>query len=180
MSLGQFSSRKQWFGGDMTPAAVAEDLRNLRQELQRGFPGTNTNDNALTGYVGEYIESVVAATNFPATGVYGDFASVSLTAGDWDVTLQGEALINGATWTSCLIGLSSTSGNSATGLVVGSNRAYILFGSSSTTPAALSLTVVPYRISIAATTTYYYKYFAAYSSGGPPTLSGRISARRVR
>ena len=61
------------------------------------FKGTTTNDNALTGNVGEYVESVVEGANAGASTQFGDATSIILTAGDWDVTLIGEITINGGT-----------------------------------------------------------------------------------
>jgi hypothetical protein len=139
--------------------------------------GVATNSNASAGYVGEYIESVVGLTNFPATTNYGDLTSISLTAGDWDVTAVMTAIINAATFNGALaMGISVTSGNSTTGLVDGSNRAWIL----APTAVTDSTGCIPaYRISIASTTTVYLKFRAGFSAG-TPRAQGRLSARRVR
>lgn len=141
-----------------------------------GILGTATNDSASAGNVGEYVSSVVTATNFPATNVYGDLTSISLTAGDWDVTGIVDSTLNGATMTVAVGGVSTTSGNSATGLTVGSN----FFNSPPPTSAYDVQIVIPaYRISLSATTTVYLKYRASYSAG-TPQATGRLSARRVR
>lgn len=140
--------------------------------------GTTTNDSAAAGFVGQYIESVVGLGNVAASGALGDSSSISLTAGDWDVTAQGDFVLNtGVSITRTSLGISSTSGNSSTGLVSGSN----LHDSAAIPTAAAQsfITVGSYRVSIASTTTFYLKTRVNYSSGNPQ-FAGRISARRVR
>jgi len=133
--------------------------------------GTITNDSAASGFVGEYQESIISTTtNATTTAQYADLTSLSLTAGDWLVT----GFIN---WDS-RTGISSTSGNSATGLTSGDNIAASLFASSSTTPLNFPHTIT-YRVSIASTTTYYLKYRADYSAG-TPRAQGSLKARRIR
>src|SRR2546421_430181 len=51
--------------------------------------GTTTNDNAVSGNLGEYISSTVArgaAVTGAANGTYKDLTSIVLTAGDWDIS----------------------------------------------------------------------------------------------
>jgi hypothetical protein len=141
--------------------------------------GTVTNDDAASGYIGQYIESIVANTAFPATTVYGDLTSISLTAGDWDVSLTGNAFNNGGTWVGVRVGISQTSGNSGTGLTQGSSMLESVFASSATTPLWVPLSIPVLRISLASTTTIYYKFRGDYSAGSP-VLYGQLSARRVR
>lgn len=139
--------------------------------------GTTTNNSAGAGLVGEYVESVSSAgTNFPATANWGDLTSISLTAGDWDVTFTALASLSGATQTDWRIGISTTSGNSSAGLVTGSNT---LQSTAPTASANNSLTIASYRQSLSGTTTVYAKYFATFSAGTPQAY-GRLSARRVR
>lgn len=140
--------------------------------------GTTTNGNAAAGYVGQQIESVISTfTNYPTSTQFGDLTSISLTAGDWDVSAMIEATLNGATLTGDMrLGISTTAGNSTTGLVQGTNlvnmiQANTLYDS----PAVIPV----YRISLTATTTVYLKYRAAFSAG-TPQATGRISARRMR
>lgn len=146
------------------------------------FRGTTTNDSAAAGYVGQYTESVVAAgTSIPnATTQYGDLTSISLTAGDWDVTAVVSFVANGATVTAFDIGISTTSGNSGTGLAYGNNE--IDFAGGLTASAAftrMALVLPSYRVSIASTTTHYLKLYAAYTVA-TPQYGCRLSARRVR
>jgi len=69
----------------------------------RGFnsvahvPGTTTNDSAAAGQLGEYVQASGSA-NFSGSGSAQNFASMPLTAGDWNVA--GIAVFGGAGATS--------------------------------------------------------------------------------
>lgn len=141
--------------------------------------GTTTNDNARTGDIGEYVESVVGASNATTTGQYSDLTSISLTAGDWDVTAIVHWNVNGGSWSRLRTGISVTSGNSGTGLTLGSSEVLLNTTASGTVPDLSFLAVPVYRQSLSGTTTIYLKIQAVYT-GGPPTAQGRLSARRVR
>lgn len=142
-----------------------------------GIVGTTTNDSTAAGNVGEYFTSPVGPTNFPATGVYGDLTSRSLTAGDWDVT--GTLMMNGGTINQSIsVGISTTAGNSTTGLVNGDNWAQTVVPETSGTINAF-YSIPNVRFSLATTTTIYLKYQATYT-GTTPAAFGRLSARRVR
>lgn len=136
--------------------------------------GSATSDSAATGFVGEYVESVVGATSFPATTVIGDATSISLTAGDWDVSLFAQVGIF-STGTRWIAAITTSPGNSATGWVDGSNRLDAIFNSA----VVITAGIPSYRMSLSGTTTVYFKMFAEYASGSP-TIRGRLSARRVR
>jgi hypothetical protein len=139
--------------------------------------GTNTNNSAASGQVGEYVESVVTTfTNFPTSLAYGDLTSISLTAGDWDVTACYDSQNNSAVVTYVEIGISTTTGNSTTGLQFGSNR----FEDSGPIAASDRSMMVPaFRVSLASTTTVYLKFMSSYTTA-TPQARGRISARRMR
>lgn len=138
--------------------------------------GTATNDSATAGYIGEYTSaSQTTNTNTPASDVYGDLGSISLTAGDWDVSMHVEFIPNGSTTTLYAIGVGTASGNSGTGLTYGTTAL-------EQTPVAngrVSMAIPMVRISIASTTTYYGKIIATISAG-TPQYRGIIQARRVR
>lgn len=141
--------------------------------------GTNTNDNAATGKVGEYVESTSGSQNAAATATYDDATSISLTAGDWDISSTMSAEPNGATWTEFESAISTNSGNNGAGLsIANDNRGS--WASSSSTPSTHVVNVVNYRVSISATTTFYLKRRFVYSAGTPRTTAGIIRARRVR
>lgn len=143
----------------------------------KGIVGTTTNDSAAAGNVGEYVEGVTSTrTNFAANGTFGDLTSISLTAGDWDVTAFIGVYLNGSTTTSYDFGISTTSGNSSTGLLEYTN---FIGGYPPTTTINTGATIPGYRVSLASTTTYYLKYRGNYTVG-TPQANGRLSARRVR
>jgi hypothetical protein len=144
-----------------------------------GITGTTTNDDAADGTVGRYVTSFQAATNAPATTAWGDLTSISLTAGDWDVTVEALSARNGATQSRAAVGASTTTGNSATGLTLGDTSTQWTAQSTASMPEFGPLVVSNIRFSLAATTTVYLKYSADYTAG-TPTCRGRISARRVR
>jgi hypothetical protein len=135
--------------------------------------GTTTADSAPLGRIGQYIESIGNTTTAAST-TYGDMTSISLTPGDWDVTAVNY-FNSGTAITVAITGISTTSGNSSTGLVAGSNQAVDVRADS----AHDWTQVVPsYRMSLSATTTVYLKASATYT--GTFTCSFRLSARRVR
>jgi len=140
--------------------------------------GTTTNDNASTGFLGELISSNVTFTNFPTSTQWGDLTSVSLSAGDWDVSVGVQITKNTATWTEVDWGISTTSANSSTGMTIGVNRFYWY------TAAGLPVTeftgaIPTYRVSLSSTTTVYLKMTSTYSAG-QPQIEGVIRARRIR
>lgn len=149
----------------------------IRPNAGNGIIGTTSNDSVAAGSVGEYVESVISASvNFPTSGQYGDLTSISLTAGDWDVSGIWVSIANGATLTGWGTGISTTAGDSTTGLTYPTNRADALVPVG-TISATISIPV--FRMSLAATTTVYLKYTATYSVATPKCF-GRLSARRVR
>jgi len=142
--------------------------------------GIATSGNAAAGFVGEYISSSVSsASAVSATGTsqWFDVTSISLTAGDWDVSLVHAMILNGSVTTAATSGIGTATGNSSTGLVQGDNR--LNFTPSTTSTGDVGVSIPSYRVSIASTTTYYLKALYVYSAGTPQSY-GRISARRVR
>lgn len=141
--------------------------------------GTITNNSASAGFVGEYIESVIStATNVPgATTVWGNMTSISLTAGDWEVTLNVNFVNNGATVeTFAFAAISINSGVTTTDQVIGSNQQSTFVPTSSRDSF---VAISNYRLSFASTTTVYAKCDLDYATGNPQYRC-RISARRMR
>jgi hypothetical protein len=140
--------------------------------------GTNWQVRAFQ--LGGYTEAIATSVSVPTTTQYGDLASISLTPGDWDVT--GFAQFDRGTasktqFTEFRLGISSTSGNSSSGLTTGTNQHY---SRNSVEGYDREMASVPvYRISVTSTTTYYLKFYGAYSANQPTAL-GRLSARRVK
>jgi len=165
------------FGGTEYARVVAAGLTFPDHAVQ-GIVGTNTNNNALAGNVGQYIESTVIGQSVGTSGQYEDVTSISLTAGDWDISAMIQFNANGATVTNDTFGISSTSGNSSAGLIGGVNSGVWVLPNS-TTGTIQTWTIPAVRVSLAGTTTYYIKSFKQYSVA-TPQVGARISARRVR
>lgn len=139
--------------------------------------GTNTNDSAAAGDIGEYVESIAAAVSAAATTQYSDITTISLTAGDWDVSMVMLVDGTGVTITGVWDGGISigTAGNAFSDRVTASNGYNI-------NPVAVPTNawIIPsWRVSISATTTARMKLRTVYSAG-TPSAYGRLSARRMR
>ncbi len=138
-----------------------------------GITGSTSTTAAAAGNVGEEIRSNNSGNNNATTsGNYGDATSLALTAGAWMLTAQLRVNANAAVITSTEIGISTTSGNSATGLVVGDN--YLLDGRSGGT----SMVISNYIVRINTPTTYYMKYNITYSAA-TPLYQYRFNAVRI-
>lgn len=146
-----------------------------------GVLGTSTNDAATAGNVGEEINGIVSTyTNYTTTATYQNITSVTLTAGDWDLSAFMTYSSNSATITAAsnAIFVISTTTASAAGATEGRNISYLpqaaLLGTS-----LFSESIAPYRVSINATTTYYLNSQATFTLGNPQYVGG-LRARRVR
>lgn len=151
--------------GAITPAQVA------------GIVGTTTNNNAAAGSVGELLTASTQTTSM-TTGTAMNATSISLPAGDWDVT--GIVQFNPAgstTSTQWAVGISTTGatfGTAATGIT---NQN--LSNGSAAAGVANSLDAPITRISLAATTPVYLVAQSTFAVS-TQTASGFIRARRVR
>ena len=148
--------------------------------------GTTTNDNAPAGFLGEFITATVASGAAVAltSTVQANIASISLTAGDWDVSAVADLLTGAATSVSFIsAGLGTVSATQLTqvgGGGVGTDPLVTLadpaFVPGVTT---LTLSLPPVRVSLAATTTIFFVALCTFTVS---TLSafGTIRARRMR
>lgn len=145
-----------------------------------GIKGVTTNSNAPSGIVGQVVVSSGTSLSWgTASSNFGDATSVVLSSGDWDVNACATFNLNTATgWTQALIGVSTTTGNSAAGLNYGDTEAD--FGAPPTSNNNVSQCLSGIRASLSANTTYYLKLRVSYSGGAPLVLGYRISARRPR
>lgn len=142
----------------------------------RGIVGTTTNDNAQTGSVGEIISSTVAGgTNFATSGTYTDATSISLTAGDWSITVMVHGSANTTTVGQFNAGITVNSGNTSAGLTVGVNNLYQVFTALNNS----SVCIADYRVSLSGTTTHYLKLQGSWT-GTTPNYGASIKAIRVR
>lgn len=142
--------------------------------------GTTTNDNAATGFVGEYVEQTraVASTTGLTTATDKDVTATApqLTAGDWEIT--GFVGFSGTSTTvTKMIASVSTTANSQ-----GATDGSLTFFGGLTANLNLSdytLIIPTYRVSISASTTYHLVASATFV-GGTVNVYGRIAARRWR
>ena len=139
--------------------------------------GTVAGGDAGAGFVGEYISASVVQGSATAltTATPKTVTSISLTAGDWDVTAVG-AITGASTGTVFDVAIGATT-NSLTGTVLGDTRCQTPTVSLTGADATLMLPAV--RVSISATTPYYLIVQETFTIGSPAAY-GRISARRIR
>jgi hypothetical protein len=137
---------------------------------------TNTNDNALAGYLGELVEANVAN---PGSGISSgtpfNLTSLSLTGGDWEV--MGHIHYVPANGAAVSWWMASVSLVSAT--LDFTNSRFTRYGIPYTSQGVDSSALVgPTRISVNATTTVYLVGDMAFTS--TCTAYGVLRARRVR
>jgi hypothetical protein len=140
--------------------------------------GTNTNDNAGAGMVGEYGSNTVNSASAVGlvTGTSKNITSINLTAGDWDIGGKVSILAGTSTAATLIsgdIGLSSAASFSADTSIAFSGITNLTNG------AATSLAINTRRASVASTTTYYLNAFMNFT-GGTAAAYGIIWARRAR
>lgn len=157
-------------------AAVAKVTVSAASTGGVAIKGTGTNDNAASGDDGEIVSSAVAVGSAVSltTATAANVTSVSLTAGDWDVSGSINIAGASATYTGGVGGLSSTSATLPTdGSEVNSGVQLTIMS------ATDGITMSRKRFSLSATTTVYLVAKATFSAG-TMTGYGAITARRVR
>lgn len=142
------------------------------------IPGTNTNDNAAAGNVGEFISSTVLLGGAVAltTNQPKDITSIALTPGDWDVFGSIEISPNAATVTSALQGwISQTSVT----LPTSPNNGGLFIFSVSSTGKSQCFPVGMQRISLATNANVFLSTEATFTTNVNSAF-GFIGARRAR
>ena len=144
-----------------------------------GIVGTTTNNNAQAGSVGEYVSSTVSSGS-PVSMVNSttvNVTSISLTAGDWDVSGSVAFSQPGATNVTNLV--AAVNSSSATLPNADERSVAYIAAAGIVVQQEPSLKIISTRYSLSGTTTIY---LVAYTNFSISTLSayGRISARRVR
>ena len=166
--------------GGTTPSTVVATTVTATS----GIVGTTTNNNAGTGYVGEYVSSNVnAGSPTGATNnTVGNVTSISLTAGDWDVSGSVVFFPNGTTTLSTVSCTISTTSATMAGIgsadqAIGVQQWNPNLASVATYYPVVSAPIK--RISIASTTTVYLCYRATFAVS-TLGVGGQLSARRIR
>lgn len=153
-------------------------LATLSHTAGVAITGVNTNTAASTGQIGEYIEALVGTTSGSSSTTIFDATSISLTAGDWDLYLLVNFIANSMTGnTQNLIGISTTSGNTPSGLVRGVNLGEM--PTAPTAAAGVCIEIANYRQLISSTTTYFAKIQQTFVAG-TPQFACKLCARRRR
>jgi hypothetical protein len=143
-----------------------------------GVQGTTTNDSTQAGSVGEFISatvlvgSAVALTSNTATNI----TSISLTAGDWDVS--GNVFLNpagGTVLNQFVVWVSSTSAATPTAPNQGGEQTW----NGSLTGLPLGFGAGPMRFSLSGTTTIFLSTLVVWTTAQPGAY-GFIRARRIR
>jgi hypothetical protein len=144
------------------------------------YPGTATNDNATAGNIGEYVESVIASGSAVSltTATAADITTISLTAGDWDVSTNC-SFITAATTSVTEVACSVSTTLNTTDATNG--RLSILFMAAvvPTAGTTMSSAVQPVRFSLSGTTTIHMVALARFTVS-TMTGYGIIRARRIR
>ena len=132
-------------------------LTGLYESVTLVSDGANWVVAAYSG--ADYITgAVTTATNWTFTaGQYGDFASFTLTPGEWDLSAKLQVVNNGATtYTRPQLGFATSSGNAVTGGVFPINFA-VDSRVNNTNGETVEISVSPHRVSVTTSTTYYLK-----------------------
>ena len=140
-----------------------------------GIAGTVSGEDAPTGLVGEFVESKVASSSAVTltNGTPANVVSISLTAGDWDVTGIVSYSFEGLTPSAAhQAGISTTSAT----VPSDGRQTYVTSPSGDSTMSAVLSTR---RVNVTSTTTVYAVATANFSEGTAKAF-GQISARRVR
>lgn len=142
----------------------------------RNVVGDVTGTAVPAGYIGETLESVVGLTTLPGTtGQYGDATSLTITPGKWRLDGLVYFNANGAAVTYCRALITTTSGNSSTGEVLGSNSMEAVGPTAANDQGVCVPGVV---VNITSATTYYLKTRASYTVA-TPRYYARLTATRI-
>ena len=160
------------------PATTGTVLTNASQLVGTG---TTTNDSAAAGYVGEYVASTIAYGSAVACGVAGvntSITSISLTAGDWDVsgvfTFEGTGASSTLNWAAAGGASSLSIGGASQGVAI-----IAPMNTSIWTQISNGFAIPTLRWSVSTTTTVYLVARVSATGGGSIGW-GQIRARRIR
>lgn len=161
---------------NITPTTIDGNIA-FDSTSTHGIRGTVAADNAAAGNVGEqFLATAFSAGNAAGTNVFGNICSVTLTAGDWDVTGQAVFFLNGATVTACEGAVSLFSGNTRTDHNEGDN---VMLTFPPTAAIDNCVCIANWRVNVTTSTNVFLKGLFTYSAG-TPQMGGRLSARRIR
>jgi hypothetical protein len=129
--------------------------------------------------VGSYIESVFGNVASGSSGVFSDSGSIVITPGSWDITFVAVLSANVAgTMTVWSTGISTTSGNSTSGLVSGSNYLNLMPAIANSAVTNDGRTIANWRKTVSVPTTIYAKTSLNFTTG-TWVWFGRLSAVKI-
>lgn len=145
-----------------------------------GIVGTTTNNNANSGSVGEFVVNTGTGVAV-SSGVAANCTSISLTAGDWEVSGMLATFPAGGTTTSIIVGGISTASATFQNVTAGPPAVINGFIHSSAVPAGsqYNATVPETRVSVASTTNVYLVHQVTFAVS-TMQVGCQIRARRVR
>lgn len=144
-----------------------------------GIIGTVTNDNTNAGNVGEYVSSLIVAGSAVSlsNSITANITSISLTAGDWEVTFEGYFAPAATTSITQLLGSISTT-SATLNQTPGNFGQYQVPAQVPGTSANVCIQCSN-RYSLSTTTTLFAVAFAAFTVS-TMTVFGGLRARRIR
>lgn len=167
----------------LSTAAATQSIDGISFSTTTGIVGTTTNDDAAAGSVGEYVSGVLLPGSAVSltTATSADIISISLTAGDWDVSgMVNFQAGSTTTWTRTYAWASATSATLPSSALFSTITANEYNGTTVGTAGVFRSFPTPtQRFSLSGTTTIY---LSCQGTFGVSTLVGygRIIARRVR
>lgn len=159
----------------IVPNGAAKGCWSRSSMISQQLLGTNTNNNALAGYVGEYISSYRTSPLTISSNTAVNITSISLTAGDWDVGFTANLIAANTKvanlFYACLNTVSATLNIADFGHATWQG---------SWTGEGISILALTgqARYSLASTTTVYLVGYATLT--GDSTSTGGLWARRAR
>jgi hypothetical protein len=144
------------------------------------IPGTTTNDDAAAGKVGEHMTATLgyASPVSLTTNTGANVISLSLTAGDWDVSGIVIYVPNSATLLTNIFASISTTTDTIQGYDSGAT-AIVGYNGTALGGAFTSVATPVYRLSLASTTTVYLVAQSAFTTN-TNAAAGTLRARRMR
>jgi hypothetical protein len=169
----------------VTPILGAATGTSLSFSSTSGIIGTNTNDSAASGSVGECTQTLllVGSALSLVSGTAKSIISIPFTAGDWDIS--GELYLGGGATTvltnaSAAVNLTLNTINFNTPSTSEAQNIWIGgSGASATTVGFPVFPVGPTRMSFSTTTTVYLNAFATFTVS-TCVAYGKLMGRRVR
>lgn len=180
---GQFVRQTSASGVLTASTAACSDLSNATSYCSAAIgqlPGTPTNDNASSGNIGEYQSASLAIGSATAltTATAKTITSVTLSAGDWDVSATiGFAGVGAPTVTNLAITTNTVTDALPTDLAASGTQQWVGSVVSNSPPY---LSTRPVRYSLSGSTIIYMIGYAEFTGGTSLSAFGQINARRAR